>query len=190
MSLYTRIGDGGETRLPGGDKVGKTDARIRTCGELDEFSAVVGVALAVGQDERLADVLATSQSILFEIGAWVAAIGMPGPRRIPQGLASEIERLEREIDELQAELPELRNFILPGGCQAGAILHLARTVCRGAERTLVELREAYLDATEFETVLPWINRMGDWLFAAARWANHKAGSPETLWPLQARSASE
>jgi cob(I)alamin adenosyltransferase len=197
VKLYTRFGDGGLTRLPGGETVCKTDLRVRACGELDELGALFGVILASAPpagpsvspvlDPQIAEILRASQAVLLEVGAWVAAMGAASPHVLPEEMANDTRHLETSIDFMQGELPPLRNFILAGGSPAGSQLHLARTICRRAERAVVEVTREWRDRNGSAEVLAWINRLGDWLFAAARWTSHRDGQPETVWMPRKKS---
>lgn len=179
MTLYTRTGDGGETRLLDGSRVPKSDPRVDAYGTVDELNAWVGFARATGLDPELADLLVEVQRHLFAIGADLA-----DPQRKVAGRtekttiqAAHVRRLEEWIDRLEAELPPLKRFVLPGGSLAGGALHLARTVCRRAERRIVALGPGAVDPT----LLAYINRLSDLLFALARAANRRAGAPEAEW---------
>jgi cob(I)alamin adenosyltransferase len=180
--IYTRTGDAGETRLATGEPVSKTHPRVAAYGAVDETNACLGlVRLHTGGDAVLDGILARAQNDLFDLGADLATpdrgkdLGWE-PLRI---VAGQVDRLEREIDQLNADLSELTSFVLPGGSPASAALHLARTVCRRAEREAVALA-----ATEGESVSPeavkFLNRLSDLLFVAGRWANDK-GAADVLW---------
>lgn len=166
MKIYTKGGDQGETGLPGA-RLGKSDAVIEALGDLDELNSVIGWA-SVARPPCHA-MLKVIQSTLLDFGACVA-----DPRRPTPASLSELTRqLEAHIDEMDAQLPPLTRFILPGGCEAGARLHVARSVCRRAERSLVKsgcAREGW----------PFLNRLSDWLFTAARFANHP-DHPEAIY---------
>lgn len=179
--IYTRTGDRGETGLFGGGRVSKSDLRVRAYGEVDELNAVMGWTLAQLPDSepRLRERLEQVQADLFAIGAHLAtpvdARSRPHLPPLPESRAAEFEDW---IDEAEEELEPLRSFVLPGGTEAGAALHLARTVCRRAERAVVALAEA----EEVEPpVLVFLNRLSDLLFDLARLVNHRAGVPETPW---------
>lgn len=167
MKIYTRTGDQGETSLFGGRRVAKNDPRIEAYGTVDELNSFLG-AVAV-------DDIPAIQSDLFEIGAHLAS---PGTSRFPGVDASRIEQLERSIDEMERELAPLTSFILPGGSPAAAQLHIARTVCRRAERRVVALED---DSSATQSTLRYLNRLSDWLFVAARFANHRAGVADVPW---------
>lgn len=194
MKIYTTTGDRGETGLLGGIRVSKSHPAIAATGSLDETNSLIGLALAELQAEEvhdLRDPLLVTQKDLFEIGSRVAACLKA---ELPAGvdLPSRVQAMEQTIDHWQEQLPELTSFILPGGSRAGAALHVARTVCRHAERDLVNLVQAKLDwpgpAPGFEAEQVFLNRLSDFLFVAARLANHRLGQPETRW-LPERSQS-
>lgn len=178
MKLYTRTGDEGQTGLIGGQRLSKAAPRIECYGTVDELNAHIGMAV-VGADPEMAERLRVVQHELFTLGSHLAA---PAEQReafnLPPLSDDTTDRLEREMDEAETALPALREFILPGGCDTSARLHVARTVCRRAERLLVHLRES----AEIEPVtLRYLNRLGDWLFSQARLANRVAGVADTTW---------
>lgn len=183
MKIYTRGGDQGETGLFGGDRVPKYDPRVEAYGSVDELNAALGVALSLDEGGVLdAERITAVQEDLFAIGARLAAAD-PG-RAYERGLIPplephRVEELEGWIDELDDGLPALDAFILPGGSPVGAQLHLARTVCRRAERAVVKLLEHHPDLSE--RIVPFLNRLSDLLFTLARAANRRAGTPETKW---------
>lgn len=180
MKIYTRTGDAGETALLGGPRVGKDDPRVWAYGDLDELGAVLGLVLAEDLADDLASLLAQVQRDLFAIGAHVADPSGRVAARQEKSLldAALVRRLEEAIDAHQAGLPPLRSFVLPGGGRAGALLHLARTVCRRAERRLVALaRVGPLDPL----VLEYVNRLSDLLFVLARHENRRRGRSEATW---------
>ena len=191
LKIYTKGGDGGETTLLGGARVGKDDPRVAVYGTIDELNAVIGTALALDADgEALADsaeALGAVQEDLFTIGARLAA---SNPARlvrvgtIPVLPAERIGALEAWIDALTAGLPALDAFVLPGGSPVAAQLHVARTVCRRAERGVVALLEDQPDLGE--VILPYLNRLSDLLFTLARHANRRAGREDTAWLPQRR----
>jgi cob(I)alamin adenosyltransferase len=172
--IYTRTGDLGETGLLGGARVGKDAARVRAYGQVDELNAALGFARALLPAQDAADgILKRIQSELFELGAELAdpkGKARLGPERI--------EELERDIDRMTAALPELKNFVLPGGSTAGAALHWARGVCRRAERELVALSREEKVGSD---AVRYLNRLSDHLFTLARSVNHRAGKPEPPW---------
>jgi len=179
--IYTRAGDAGRTRLATGEQVSKADARVCAYGHVDEANACLGLArLHTGGDAAFDALLGRIQNELFDLGADLAtppkADEAPGSAlRIVE---SQVARLEREIDTLNAGLPDLKSFILPGGTAAAAALHLARTVCRRAEREAVRLAEA--GAPVSGPALRYLNRLSDLLFVAARHANDR-GAAEVFW---------
>jgi cob(I)alamin adenosyltransferase len=183
MKIYTKTGDSGETGLFGGGRVRKDDRRVEAYGEVDEANAAVGSARAgLGTLARLAEVdaeLARVQDELFVLGAELAAPhGAKARSAVPPISPAWAERLERAMDRWEAELPPLHEFVLPGGSPSAAALHLARGVCRRAERKVVAL--AAHEPVD-PKVLVYLNRLSDLLFVAARLANHRAGRAETLW---------
>ena len=171
MKIYTRTGDRGETSLFGGARVPKNDPRIDAYGTIDELNSQLGVALAIEADDQLLAV----QRDLFEIGAHLAS---PGTSRFAGIEPSRIEELERGIDAMEAELAPLRSFILPGGTLAAAQLHVARTICRRAERLVVALHD---DDRATQSSIAYLNRLSDYLFVAARYANRNAGVEDVPW---------
>lgn len=179
MKIYTRTGDGGETSFFGGGRVSKSDARVAAYGDVDELGAALGVVHAhlsswPGLRARIEDV----QRVLFGIGGEIATPA-PAARERLRGLVREedVATLERSIDEMDADLPELKSFVLAGGGPAGATLHVARTVCRRAERAVVGLGP---DAVRPE-IVRYLNRLSDWLFVTARYVNRRERHPEVLW---------
>ena len=180
--IYTRKGDGGATVLGTGDPVLKTSLRIAAYGTVDETNAAIGVArLALAADQALiADMLARIQNDLFELGTDLCTpdSGKPLPYAPLRVKMDQVERLEREIDHMNKEMVPLTSFILPGGSLAGAALHLARTVCRRAERSIAELKQTGEPVSD--AVSAYINRLADHLFVAARYVNDK-GKADLLW---------
>lgn len=188
--VYTRRGDKGQTSLVGGQRVPKDDLRIECFGTVDELNACIGLAcvhaVMDGRLKQLADILKRVQHELFNLGSVLAT--MPedvGPKQ-PRITAVEIELLEREIDEMNAALPPLRSFVLPGGTELNARLHLCRTICRRAERMAVRLFQQG-GSTPF--AVEYLNRLSDALFVWSRWTNLQLDIPEVLWsPNEAASA--
>ena len=178
MKLYTRTGDAGETSLFDGTRVSKSDARVDAYGEVDELHAWLGLARASRLDADLDEALVRIQRDLFALGAQLADPADKIADRVTKATLGDddVVRLEQLIDRLEAELPPLRRFILAGGSPAGAALHVARTVCRRAERRMVSL-EPRVDAV----LLRYANRLSDLLFVLARVVNHRGGIPETEW---------
>jgi cob(I)alamin adenosyltransferase len=180
VKLYTRGGDRGETGLADGSRVPKDHLRVAAYGELDELSALLGVVAARTRRDSLRSLLAGIQRDLLALGAQLADPRRTiGERKAKAALDDEhVVRLERAIDRCQAGLPPLRRFILPGGSPVGALLHLARTVCRRAERSIVALaRSESVDAR----VVVYVNRLSDLLFVLAREENRRARRTETTW---------
>lgn len=186
--IYTRTGDAGETRLVGGQKVPKSSSRIEAYGTVDELSACVGLArtalaapggpAGAGELER---VLRRIQNELFNLGSDLAT--RPEDRHPRQPVIEErhVSALEHEIDGWNATLPELRSFILPGGGWVAAYLHLARTVCRRAERLVVAMTRQDPPEPVSAAVVPYLNRLSDALFVMSRFASRLYGEPEPLW---------
>jgi cob(I)alamin adenosyltransferase len=179
MKIYTKTGDSGETSLFDRTRVLKSDARVDAYGEVDELNACLGLARAAGVDMEIAAEIDTLQKDLFALGARLADPSTKIAARVTKAAITKghVERLEGTIDRLEGELPPLQRFVLPGGCVGGAALHLARTVCRRAERRVVALgsREAE------PLLLVYLNRLSDLLFVMARAVNHRSGVPETEW---------
>lgn len=182
VKIYTRTGDGGQTGLFGGQRVAKDALRVHAYGTADECNAAVGLARAAGLDPELDATLAQVQSQLFVVGADLATPGESAS--IPRVGEAEVAFLEAAIDALEEGLAPLRQFILPGGTPAAAHLHMARTVCRRAERWAVSLAH---EAPLGPHVLVYLNRLSDFLFVAARAANARANTPDVPWvsPRQA-----
>ncbi|MBX3459507.1 MAG: cob(I)yrinic acid a,c-diamide adenosyltransferase [Planctomycetes bacterium] len=179
MKIYTKTGDDGSTGLFGGQRVPKHDARVAAYGTVDELNSVIGVAIAGGGDEALCAMLQTRQSQLFSLGAMLASGDGKDADSVNEAW---ILSMETEIDALDTQLPALRNFILPGGSELAARLHLARTVCRRAEREVSALRVARpKDAPRLAPAIKYLNRLSDWLFTVARAANKRAGVEDIPW---------
>ncbi len=174
--IYTRGGDAGETSLGDGSRVSKLDGRIEAFGTVDELNAALGVVLAGDLLDELRGVLARVQNELFDVGADLSVpAAVEGRLRVDQSL---VDRLEHDCDRFNADLPELRSFVLPGGTEAAARLHVGRTICRRAERDVLRA------AKEHELgplVAVYLNRLSDLLFVLARAANALAGQDEPLW---------
>ena len=179
MKIYTKSGDGGETGLFGGGRVRKSDVRVEAYGEVDEANAAVGAARTALADPELDAELARIQSELFTIGAELASPhGAKARSALPGIDPAWAARLEQDMDRWDAQLPELRAFVMPGGTPGASALHLARCVCRRAERRVVSLAaQVEIDGN----ALVYLNRLSDFLFVAARLANHRAGHAETAW---------
>lgn len=177
MKIYTRKGDSGETSLFGGQRVSKSEHRIRAYGTVDELNSFIGLAASYELTEVGAGHLSKLQELLFILGADLATPHSAKPRidRIDQ---KEVVFLEEAIDEMEKELEPLKNFILPGGSQAGSTLHIARTVCRRAERAVVECQKWH---TVSDQSIKFLNRLSDFLFVMARFENKAKGTTEETW---------
>lgn len=175
MKIYTRTGDQGQTSLFGGARVAKNDARIEAYGTIDELNSFIGVARTTPIPADTDKTLDQVQHDLFEIGAHLAS---PGTSRFPGVETARIEDLERAIDTMERELAPLKNFILPGGSSGAAQLHVARTVCRRAERLVVALGD---DTDATRSTIAYLNRLSDYLFVAARFANLRADVDDVPW---------
>jgi cob(I)alamin adenosyltransferase len=183
--IYTRTGDAGETALGSGERVSKAHLRIQAYGTVDETNATLGIVrlhTATPDMQKLDHMLARIQNELFDLGADLCVpdtgkdLGYEPLRILPK----QYERIEAEIDELNAELSPLRSFVLPGGHPAAAQLHLTRTVCRRAERLVVELASHEGEHVS-EGAIAYINRLSDFFFVASRWANAKSAWGDVLW---------
>jgi cob(I)alamin adenosyltransferase len=178
MKIYTKTGDDGTTGLIGGDRVRKCDARLECFGTVDELNAALGLA-AVSASPAVGQLIREVQNDLFVLGSHLATPVETGYHAaLPPLDESLITRLEMQIDTAEAALPRLQQFILPGGTETASRLHLARTICRRAERLLVDFS---LDRPIPSTVLTYINRLSDWLFVHARLSNHEAGVSDVPW---------
>jgi cob(I)alamin adenosyltransferase len=180
--IYTRTGDDGTTALGTGERRPKYDLRVAAYGTVDEVNAAIGMArLHTGGDERVDAMLARIQNDLFDLGADLCSPDKgkgPGGERLAI-VDAQVARLEQEIDALNADLSPLRSFVLPGGTPAAAALHVARTVCRRAERMIVELSQRPGESVS-APVLKYVNRLSDFLFVASRYVNDN-GSRDVLW---------
>ncbi|SRR5579875_2204690 len=193
--IYTRMGDAGETRLAGGQKIAKHDLRIECYGTVDELNAFIGVARttaeALSGDSAplswLAAILKRVQHELFNLGSILATLPEDVHPKQPRVTDAEVEQLEREIDAANDQLQPLRSFVLPGGSRLDAELHVCRTVCRRAERILVRLAGEQEIPGE---ALRYVNRLSDALFVWSRWANHVLGTAETLWEPNAAASGK
>jgi cob(I)alamin adenosyltransferase len=196
--VYTRLGDGGETALAGGQRVPKDGTRIDAYGTVDELNSFLGVAratanqLAVGEPRLavLSAILLRVQHELFNLGSILATLPEDVHPRQPRVTATEITQLESEMDLMNQDVPPLRSFVLPGGSRLDAELHVCRTVCRRAERIVVALSRVTLSPAESvpPEAIRYLNRLSDALFVWSRWAGHISGARETLWePNQSAS---
>lgn len=193
--VYTRTGDGGKTRLAGGQQVWKDSLRVEAYGTVDELNASLGVVRVVNaemvghhvQAEELEQDLRWVQNKLFDIGSLLATAPGQTFKNMPQVTAKDVTRLEKLIDRCQKDLQPLKEFILPGGGKVSGFLHQARTICRRAERLCVKLsHEEPVDST----IIKYINRLSDALFVWARWVAKTQGEPEFLWEREAGGSEE
>lgn len=172
--IYTKTGDKGTTALFGGTRVLKSNVRVEAYGTIDELNSVLGVIRVRLSDKKIAEFVESIQHDLFTIGSTLAN---PKNKKIEQ-LPGRIDKFEQQIDEMTDKMPLLRNFILPGGGEVGALFHQARTVCRRAERRIVELMQT--DEID-DTITKYINRLSDVLFTLARYVNFTEGKEEIKW---------
>ena len=179
VKIYTKTGDSGDTGLFDGTRVPKSDPRVAAYGDVDELNAWLGLVRVDLSDDQLSGMLEAIQRDLFAIGARLADPAKRIAQRVTKAAVTseDISRLEAWIDRFEMELPPLRRFILAGGSRTGAALHVARTICRRAERAMVSLGR---DAFEPE-LLVYVNRLSDLLFVMARSVNHRSGATETEW---------
>ncbi len=186
MKIYTGSGDTGKTTLFSGERLAKSDARVEAYGDVDELNAAVGAVLAALPSGSAAEALKTQlnqiQSDLFQVGAWLAtAAESPLAEGLCPFTQAPVQRLENQIDAMQAELGGLKSFILPGGHPAAAWAHMARTICRRAERKAVVLARQQGLAGGGEHVLPYLNRLSDYCFMLARKCNQIADVADVIW---------
>jgi cob(I)alamin adenosyltransferase len=180
MKIYTKTGDKGETSLFGGDRVSKDDLRIQSYGTVDELNSLLGVVLSELKTEELRPVIIKIQNDLFTLGSDLATPVEKGNKGfvIPRIDEKFVLYLEEFIDKYDRQLPELKNFILPGGLKSAALLHVARSVCRRAERETVTLSKNVEIGVQ---IIVYLNRLSDFLFVLARFENHRNGSQELNW---------
>lgn len=174
--VYTRSGDTGVTQTASGQLVSKGDSWIEAYGTIDELNSFLGLAQSFNCDPELTKELHAIQRRLFDLGSLVASLGGDTPQGVQPFTSEDTKTLERWIDHKQQNLPELKNFILPGGTELAASLHVARTVCRRAERALNRLSDQGKEVDE--TILAFVNRLSDYLFICARWANYPPSASE------------
>jgi cob(I)alamin adenosyltransferase len=177
--IYTRFGDAGETRLLGGARVSKSHVRVEACGAVDELCTVLGLCRTEPLDEEVDHVLRRIQGELYWMAAELAAPHAEkyGVQKLDE---ANIVQMEQDIDQFDLSLPPLCHFVMPGGTRAAALLHVARTVCRRAERGVVRLREQEPEVRQL--LIAYLNRLGDLLFVLARAVNFRRGLDEELWP--------
>ena len=178
MKIYTKFGDSGETALYGGTRIPKDALQIEAIGTVDELNAYIGYTQTLIDDTDLCDLMERIQNYLFSLGADLATPATHTKSTEMRISADFTTEMEKVIDTLSEELPPLTNFILPGGCQAGSVLHVARAVCRRSERCVVRLtRETDVNPE----IIRSLNRLSDLLFVLARVANHRSQMPEPIW---------
>ncbi|HPN38569.1 MAG TPA: cob(I)yrinic acid a,c-diamide adenosyltransferase [Melioribacteraceae bacterium] len=177
MKIYTKTGDKGETSLFGGQRVWKDDLRIESYGTVDELNSLIGLTLTETVYEEIQEVLKRIQNKLFTVGADLAT---PDDKkiRIDRVSKSFIDESEKDIDYFNSKVPELREFILPGGTKSAALLHVCRTVCRRAERNVIALNKS---VAINENILVYLNRLSDLFFVLARFDNYVNGTPDIKW---------
>ncbi len=179
MKIYTKTGDDGTTGLLNGVRVQKYSLRVECYGTIDELNSIIGLARASCEHKKLDNDLESISNTLFNLGSDLATPYKPEPKfRVIRLKDEEITFLENLIDEYTAQLPKLRHFILPGGTRCASYLHNARTVCRRAERLIVKLSE---DVEIGENIVKYVNRLSDYLFTAARYANFLSNVPDVEW---------
>jgi cob(I)alamin adenosyltransferase len=183
MKIYTRTGDDGSTGLLGKGRVQKSAPRVEAYGSVDELNASLGVVRVLDRERWLESEIGAIQSQLFQLGAELATVAPEHLAKLERISDADITALEGWIDRLDADLPALKNFVLPGGTALAAELHRARTVCRRAERRLIALRQE--EAVE-PRLVAYLNRLADLLFVMARWCNQRAGVAEIEWQGRAR----
>ncbi len=193
--VYTRTGDAGKTRLAGGQEVWKDSVRVEAYGTVDELNSILGLVRASNKSaqatgsapQRLDAILKWTQNKLFDLGGILATAPGESFPNMPVVTQEDVAHLEHLIDECQNDLTPLKEFILPGGGEISALLHVARTICRRAERMCVTLSQAEsLD----KQLVSFLNRLSDALFVFARWVAKQQGEPEFLWERQGSSSSE
>lgn len=180
MKIYTKTGDKGETGLLGAARVRKNALRVEAYGEVDELNASLGFTCAALSNREMVGLLVGIQRDLFAVGAQLADVRTRKAQAMEKAALPEqkVADLEQTIDRIEEQLPPLKTFILQGGCEAGARMHLARTVCRRAERRIAALTEK---EEVSPVILAYMNRLSDLLFVLARLVNHRAGTPEIAW---------
>jgi len=176
--IYTKTGDKGETSLIGGTRLPKHHIRIEAYGTVDELNSHIGLVRDVLQDQETNDLLGEIQDRLFTIGSQLAADPDKNKMQLPQILEEDISRLEKAIDKIDAVVPELKSFLLPGGHIHVSYCHIARCVCRRAERAVLRLGS---EEAVHEIHIKYLNRLSDYLFMLCRWLSLKLGAPEIAW---------
>ena len=178
--IYTRTGDKGQTRLVDGSAVAKFDLRVESYGTVDELNSSLGVVRSELSSDMVSldAALEKIQNELFNAGSLLATEKEEVFKMLPAVTEDQVQYLEKQIDTMTATLPELKNFILPAGSKAASFLHVARTVCRRAERRVSELAQ---HTQQYDLCLIYLNRLSDFLFVASRWVNHQAGQTDIVW---------
>lgn len=180
MKIYTKTGDKGKTSLIGGTKVYKSDLRIESYGTVDELNSIVGLCLDHLKSHNVSNVLAEIQDRLFTIGSALACDPEKETKlKIPDLHDADVELLEKEIDKMNEVLPAMKSFILPGGHVAVSTLHIARTVCRRAERCCVKMQKKEMEVEDL--IIKYLNRLSDYLFVLARYVAHQLNVEEIPW---------
>lgn len=180
MKIYTKTGDGGKTSLIGGTKVFKNNPRIETYGTVDELNSYIGLVADFCNEEHVKNILKEIQDRLFTIGSELACDPDKQTKvSIPDLHESDVELLENEMDKMDEQLPVMKNFILPGGLPAVSFTHIARCVCRRAERCCVNLKEN--EGRVSDLIIKYLNRLSDYLFTLARYTGMKNNAPEIIW---------
>lgn len=178
MKIYTKTGDKGQTSLLGGTRISKADSRIEAYGTIDELNSYIGLVRDQAVNESRKDILKEIQDRLFTIGSHLAVDRTKTTKKVPDLLLSDVELLEKEMDSMDVTLPELRFFVLPGGHQAVSFCHVARTVCRRAERLVVAFAE---EVEVEEIIITYLNRLSDYLFVLSRKMAHELQVEEISW---------
>lgn len=178
FKIYTKKGDTGTTQLIGGSRVPKHHLRIETYGTIDELNSWMGVVRDSVEDDASRDTLYEVQDRLFTIGSMLATQPGYDKMKLPEMVAADVERLEKEIDRMNETLPEMKHFLLPGGHVCNSLTHVARCVCRRAERLVTQLNE---DEPVAPLVIPYLNRLSDYLFVLSRWISMQNGAEEVPW---------
>jgi len=186
MTIYTGTGDQGKTSLFSGERISKSHPRIEACGELDELNSVLGVVISTLPEDatNLKEELEEVQSILFQAGAWLSVIpGSGSDGQLEAMDRKHIADLEEAINRMEGQLPALKAFVFPGGHLSGALAHVARSVCRRAERRVVTLQEQSREDPDsrLSFIMILLNRLSDYFFVLARYLNYRYLVPETLW---------
>tara|TARA_B100000925_G_scaffold249875_1_gene201017 strand:- start:444 stop:992 length:549 start_codon:yes stop_codon:yes gene_type:complete len=178
MKIYTKKGDKGTTQLIGGKRVSKNNSRIEAYGTIDELNSYIGLVRDQEIDEQSFDMLVETQDRLFTVGALLANDGASNKMKLPLIDEKDIHLLEKEIDKMNKDLSEMKSFILPGGHTTVSYCHIARCICRRAERLVVDLPETIL---QFDLILKYLNRLSDYLFVLSRFLTKKLNAKEIPW---------